>query len=633
MRLLAVELQESRQQSETQQVVVEAKEIALQEGRSQLALLEGQDRVLRAQQPTLERAAEHASRMQLQIEESLQRKSAATALLIADVDTAGDALILCARDRASRIVLRRDTEMQLQQAHIEEQAARELLPGLREFESSVRWQLDEIMERKVSLEERAGQLSDECGRARGQISELTRELNNLRDFKQRYRITMQSSGLPLVQHAMQASEWLEENQERLLQSGQLRSTVLGPVALHCCVSDPACAVMLEKAIPLSKLMGFVVDNEADARYIKHKFRNELKLSISVYTITNLNVDSRRPYSEELITRLRLRGYLANQIECPPTIRALFNCFHGLHRVLWGRGADNLSTEQQARLCQVDGSFKVYLHDTTDPPRIHWDRQKMNVVEYRGTRSRNPQVPPSTCSVGVRSIGVLLSRVGDEDTVERRERLDRTLIDTEDRLRRVERSLSTCQEALRIVSAEYADKRADLKENLSAQKHHTTMQKRVEHFAQTLSHLDRKLSGDAQVEQRDKEAEYLHSVERLVPAVAGTVARIQKANRQRIERAVAVAMKKELDNSLQEVAAALKDAQRGIQALLRERNQAQRECEKVRGRVETKERELNMIIEQSGLAPEEYVEQIYVPIVQRCPEDTVVAIAVRIEQLQ
>ena len=75
VRLLAVELQESRQQYETQQVVVEAKEMALQEGRSQLALLEGQDSVLRAQQPTLERAAEQASRMQLQIEESLQRKS------------------------------------------------------------------------------------------------------------------------------------------------------------------------------------------------------------------------------------------------------------------------------------------------------------------------------------------------------------------------------------------------------------------------------------------------------------------------------------------------------------------------------------------------------------------------------
>ena len=633
VRMLAVEIGELQEKCEEKQLVVDEKAAKIQEEKRRLAPLEEQERSLRRQQAARERAAEETTKMQGKIEDSLRRKKDAADLLEVEVDTAGNALILCTKLRATREKKRRDTENQLLQYQEEERVAKELLPALQAKADSIRSELNKLTEDRSDLDENVKLLTSECGKLRDEISATKRDINSLQDFKQRFRARMQSNNDSIVSEAMRAAEWLDNNHERLLQTGQLRSKVLGPVALHCSVSDPACAVMIEKAIPISKLMGFVADNEADARFIKSHFRTQMNLHINVFTIMNLAVDSRRSYPDELIAGIGLNGYLSDQIECPEVVRALFYSFHSFHRILWGRGADNLTSEQQVRLCQVDGGFKLYLHDVTSASQSAGrGKSGPNVVEYKGTRSRNPHAPPSTSSVGVVSRGILMSKTGDEDTVERRVSLQRTLTDTEHRLRQAEGTLSERKNSLRMLHEKLQAKRTELAEVVNASKTHATMQKRVEHFAKALADLDQELSVSTEVEKREKEEKYISAIHDLMKAIKDTVFLAHKSNNHRIDREVAVKLKDELVNSIRDATAELQEARRGIQDLNRELAHAERERDDNKKKSENKEAELNLKIEQSGLEPEEFAQQIYVQIVQRCPEATVAAISARIEQL-
>jgi chromosome segregation ATPase len=444
---------------------------------------------------------------------------------------------------------------------------------------------------------------------------------------------MSKHGDPTVRQAMLALDWLDNNRERLRQTGQLRGEVYGPVAMHCSVADPACAAMLEKAIPMNKLMGFVAENDHDAMFLKNELRENRKIFVDIYTMKNIRINDPREYPDSLVAELGLKGYLCDQLDCPDIIRGLFYSFHNLQKVLWGRRADNLTSEHQTRLINQAGGFRLYLHDAGSSGGSSGGRQqRSNIVEYRGTVSRNAHMPPSTSSIGVTARGVLLSKGGDEDSAQRREELQRDLREAETKLRQAEKQMQEQQGKAREVAGKLHAKRGEMAELIRASKQPEQMRKDVLALQKKLSDLNQQLSVGADREKGAQVELYKNAIQSFLQAVSDTAAVAEKSNAHRVDREVAAALRDELLTALNDLSATLQDAKRGIKDLSKELAQAERERDDAARRQAEKETILEAQIASFGMSPEQFARDVYVAIEARCPETTVAELMVRIDQL-
>jgi hypothetical protein len=398
--------------------------------------------------------------------------------------------------------------------------------------------------------------------------------------------------------------------------------------MHCSVADSACAVMLEKAIPLNRLMGFVVENDNDAELLKG-LREQYHWKVDVFTMKRANPDSSRAYSPEDLAALGLKGYLADQLECPDIIRAFFYTFNSLHKVLWGRGADTLSLQQQHELCRREGNFRLYIHEVV-PGRT--PASQPIITEYKGTVSRNRSLPPSTSSIGVAGKGFVMCGA-DEDTEQRRTQLHDQLATADAEARRLDKELVTAIEAQKQLIATSHKLRKDLQDLTAGLKEPRTLKEQVDRKKETIRELQHQLSVGVDKERQEKEALYKQAVDSLLGNVNAAVELINKANEHSVPLQVANALRNGLTDAILEVEAEVKEAKRLLRELERELKIAERERNELQRRVDVKEAEIKQMIADLKLTEEEYANQVYLPIAQRCPENTVVAIEARIEQIE
>ncbi len=148
----------------------------------------------------------------------------------------------------------------------------------------------------------------------------------------------------------------------ILYSGQ----VYGPVAMHIDVPDKACATMLEKTIPLNKLLGFVVDNDRDAELLGKEFRDRCKLKIDIFTMSNPDLSDVKPYSQQLCQEMNLTGYLSDTFTCPDVVRAFLYIFQRVNCILWGRHTADTKRNINLPLFTSENAnkFTLFIHDVS-----------------------------------------------------------------------------------------------------------------------------------------------------------------------------------------------------------------------------------------------------------------------------
>lgn len=635
VRLLAVEIGELEAKMEAKELIVQEKTNLLKAEQAKIAPLDELIRDLKMQQEARDRAAAAAQEKQHLLDEALRGKKDVIQNCDNDVDATSNALRMLETSRLKREADKERVQRDVTQLQQEEAASRQLVPNLQAKLAATEAALKQLWEDKVAADDVKGDLEKRIYDLRNEMTSITREQSSLQDFKQIFREKLSKQNIPMIRQAVQAMDWLAENQERLRRDGQLRSEVLGPVAMYCNVADPACAAMLEKAIPMNRLMTFVVDNDNDRNFLKKQLRDVMDLKVDIITMKKIKTDVPRPYSEQQLQQLGMKGYLCDQLECPDIIRALLYSFHSLHRVLWARGVDNLSEEQQARLCQQDGGFKLYIHEVSDA-RGAGSRQQLqgqqglNIIEYNGKRSRNPHAAPSTSSVGVTPRNILTSQSGGDDIAERRAVLDRAHREAGTRLNQATQEKSAQERIIKQIVEQSNKLKAEKDELKASLKFPDSVKQKVLMAQRSLASLEKELVTLSDRTQR--EGSYKGAIDSLLGAVRNAVKLAQRSTTQRVDRAVTASLQDELQRPIAEHGQALKEAKRGVADLTKELSVAEKERTEAKDRADEKEAELNVIIDQTGKLPNEYAATTYLEIVQECPEETVALIVGRMDAL-
>lgn len=197
-------------------------------------------------------------------------------------------------------------------------------------------------------------------------------------------------------HAKQAFAWFLSEKDKLVSERKIIGNVYGPVAFYLTNSNKVITTIIEKAIPLNRLLSFIVENDHDATFLKRLFRQEMRLQIDIYTMNNVT-HSHGPYRQNTLHELQrygIKGHLIDQINVNPTIRAFLCDICRLHLILWGESTEELPINVLSSLCSIMNTFTVYLHNPNGKSSTH--AYNGEIIEYRGSLSRYaPNNPPST----------------------------------------------------------------------------------------------------------------------------------------------------------------------------------------------------------------------------------------------
>ena len=121
------------------------------------------------------------------------------------------------------------------------------------------------------------------------------------------------------QDAITALKWFDSEKDALYSSGKLQREIYGPVGMYMRVADPACALIIEKAVSVNRLLAFLVQTDSDQRLLSDQFKR-LKIQIDVFTMKNLTLPPPpRMQAGDLARDFReigMVGYLNDQVECP-----------------------------------------------------------------------------------------------------------------------------------------------------------------------------------------------------------------------------------------------------------------------------------------------------------------------------
>ena len=215
---------------------------------------------------------------------------------------------------------------------------------------------------------------------------LKRQIDGFREPAQVFRGKLQQMSQTGNSHVIKraahdtlsAMDWLDGEQQR----GRYGS-VKGPVGLYMKVSDPSVAAMVEMSLgsPV-ELMGFIAQDEAEGRDMRAEMKRR-GLLVDVDTMTNETLD--RPivpasYLEQF-KNIGMKGYLGDQVDCEPMIRAWLYQWKKLHMVMWARTDASSKPVDESHynlLCPDEfnaSMFRLYVCDASSSSRGSGGRGK------------------------------------------------------------------------------------------------------------------------------------------------------------------------------------------------------------------------------------------------------------------
>jgi chromosome segregation ATPase len=637
-KLLGVEINDLTEiQNEKQKVVSDANELLSAEKRK-FGPLEVRERGLRRQQASRDKAVGDAKDKQRLVQKNLGAKNDQQQALDEDVENFSDKLRLLDRERAKKEGQRGDLEGRVQ---TEEATLQQLMVQMPAVEQDIRQckaDTEGVRENLANLKEAEQDVRDKRSGVMELGNKLAHERGSLKDYQEVYRQNL-ARGNQDRKEALTAHNWLREHEADLRRNGSLRGDVFGPVGMYCDVEDPALQVMLEHHIPNSRLLGFLVDNDADGNFLKHQFREQLKLRIDIYTIKNAPNEGGRA-SEAELRELDINGYLVDQLKCPPLVRAFFCSFQGLHTVLWRRGADNLTHAQQERLVDICGGrqFKVYIHDprggggSQGGSNGRQQNQRPQVTFYNGKVSQFSNQLSTTSGVADGN-GMIFSHKGGGDVEERRNALEQQLADVRGQQQQADRQLSSIAEERKGYNDQSFSLSTRLKMLIATKKNPQNVETRLGQLRRSLQEVQQALAVGAQQAKAQMLEKFSKALADLLKNAAAMAAVAEKLRVNSVDVRVAEGLQDELVAELNEVTVAYEEAKREVRDIEKLVAEAEKKRKDSKKRMDDKVKELDGVISASGVDAARFAEVVYAEVCRACPEDSVEEISERIDFLE
>lgn len=327
----------------------------------------------------------------------------------------------------------------------------ESLPTIKSNMNDVTNRLNSHRNKEMEFEEKYNHLRNDMKQRDEQIRDLNREMNGLKDVGQVFRARLRSKrGVWNAQRIIEIMDWIDENRHTF------KDEVYGPVGRHISVADPACAVMIEHAIPFKVLTStFIALNEEDAAKLKAFSQQVSNKGIVIITLSN----QLRPAIQSEPNRYQhigIQGHLISQLNCPDHIITYLYQFLSLQNVLWAKIDPNRIKINRDDIVDVS-IYRLYVLKLTNRAS---SSVAFDVTCYNGTRSRYGARNVTVQTEIITPQDVPLLGNGDGDTLQKRHELEERLASLNHHQQQRSNELTTIERTLEDLRREIKNLREE-----------------------------------------------------------------------------------------------------------------------------------------------------------------------------
>lgn len=176
--------------------------------------------------------------------------------------------------------------------------------------SEIKMKLIELNTKEASLSDDISDTSNDLSKYYNEIQAKTKKMGELKNAKQIFRQKMNNMmnsnryDNRKIKDCLTLMDFFDREQETLISNGTLQGEVYGPVGFYMKVSSPECVVMIEKSIPLKKLLSFVSSCDEDDKYVRSVIK---RLDIDVDNTCMRNLELPRPtFTEHSLSNFKVR---------------------------------------------------------------------------------------------------------------------------------------------------------------------------------------------------------------------------------------------------------------------------------------------------------------------------------------
>eukprot|EP01036_Dinobryon_divergens_P026564 gene26564-35232_t len=608
LKKLLLEVKKCSAELAEKQQLVDAAEAAVHEEKALIGPLEAEEREVRKSQATRVRALDIAAAKWNAAEAKL--KQCGTIVVDTEELLENKSLAL-----VRQLESRHKIEQQLAREQEQETAlAKELVliekeqPKIAQQLINVGQETNALTESMSSTEEEVRELTARDAEMQTSIQQLERQMNNLQDPRQVYRMKLESilqkgrrdKG---ITDCLTAMAWIDANQDKL------KGVVHGPVAMLCEVADAAVAMAVEKAAGTAKMLAFLVEDAADGRLLSEEFRRR-KMWVDVYTMSHRDCPSLPLTSSALRTEFasfNMQGYLIDFVKCPDIVKAYLSNFVYLHSMPFTKmDSAQVPDELLNRLSNYFKTIRLYNHE---PSRARFGQE--SVTEYNSKRSKyagaNTPLSSSSSQVmnwlrlmpeGARRSGSA-GPAQEESVQEARQRLQLDI----DRRRQQQMAIKQDINRIRELNSQQQIKlvavRAERNRLVKLQKEPAELRTKIAKQQASIQKLQQRRSGDFELERTQKQQEYQQQMDLLLDRIQFAVDASNSCLKLHTQRQVAFQATTALNEQLAELKSALQQRNLAVKELERKVKAAQAQRNAVESRMELVHQRLSLFEDSHG----------------------------------
>ena len=178
--------------------------------------------------------------------------------------------------------------------------------------SEIKMKLIELNSNEATLSDDISDTSNELNKYHNEIQTKTKKMGELKNAKQIFRQklnNMMNSNKydnKKIRDCLTLMDYFDREQDTLIANGTLRGEVFGPVGFYMKVSSPECVIMIEKSVPLKKLLSFVSSCDEDDRFVRSVIK---RLNVDIDNFCMKNLEMPRPtHTENSLKSFKVIGY-------------------------------------------------------------------------------------------------------------------------------------------------------------------------------------------------------------------------------------------------------------------------------------------------------------------------------------
>jgi chromosome segregation ATPase len=178
--------------------------------------------------------------------------------------------------------------------------------------SEIKMKLIELNSNEATLSDDIGDTLNELNKYHNEIQTKTKKMGELKNAKQIFRQKMNNVmnsnkyDNKKIRDCLTLMDYFDREQDTLIANGTLRGEVYGPVGFYMKVSSPECVIMVEKSIPLKKLLSFVSSCDEDDRFVRSVIK---RLNVDIDNFCMKNLEMPRPsHTENSFKSFKVIGY-------------------------------------------------------------------------------------------------------------------------------------------------------------------------------------------------------------------------------------------------------------------------------------------------------------------------------------